>query len=83
MQKATAIQKCIIALGPGAINLLDKLSSEGEYKLDLKKIPRDFDIQDWAKVVKVFKEWPFRPEVRQNSSPSQHDLTSHITGPWD
>ncbi|KDR75021.1 hypothetical protein GALMADRAFT_98120 [Galerina marginata CBS 339.88] len=64
VQKATPLEKCINSLGPGAYNLLPKLNdpSKPEDMVDLKKNPRSFTVEDWAKIVRAFKNWPFRPE---------------------
>ena len=54
-------------LGPGGKNLLPKLCNKElppNERLDTKKTPRSLDLNEWALVVRVFKEWPFRPEVR-------------------
>ena len=54
-------------LGPGAKNILPKLTDKNlppEKRVDIKKTPRSLDIREWALVVRAFKEWPFRPEVR-------------------
>jgi hypothetical protein len=53
-------------LGPGAKNLLPKLTDKTlplDERVDIKKTPRSLDIREWALVVRAFKEWPFRPEV--------------------
>ena len=54
-------------LGPGAKNILPKLTDKNlpvEERVDIKKTPRSLDISEWGLVVRAFKEWPFRPEVR-------------------
>lgn len=54
-------------LGPGAKNILPKLSGKdvpANERVDIKKTPRSLDMREWALVVRAFKEWPFRPEVQ-------------------
>ncbi|KAF8160620.1 S-adenosyl-L-methionine-dependent methyltransferase [Crassisporium funariophilum] len=67
VQKATPIEKCVGSLGPGAKNMLPRLTDPklpAEERLDIKKNARSLDIREWALVVRAFKEWPFRPQVR-------------------
>ncbi|KAF8902941.1 S-adenosyl-L-methionine-dependent methyltransferase [Gymnopilus junonius] len=78
VQKATPLEKCITALGPGATNLLPKLDDpdKPEDKVDLKKTPRGLDMEEWSRVVRVFKSWPFRPEdlgIGTLFNPHQHN----------
>ncbi|KAJ3508482.1 hypothetical protein NLJ89_g5726 [Agrocybe chaxingu] len=65
VQKATPLSKCINSLGPGASNLLPKLddpSLPSESIINLDSRPREFTIAQWAHLVSVFRDWPFRPE---------------------
>ncbi|KAF8812924.1 S-adenosyl-L-methionine-dependent methyltransferase [Phlegmacium glaucopus] len=65
VQKATSVEKCISLLGPGAKNILPKLTDKtlpAEERVDVKKTPRGLDIREWSLLVRAFKEWPFRPE---------------------
>lgn len=42
---------------------------EQNIHIDPKKKARDLTTEDWAALVKVFGEWPFRPEVGFHLSP--------------
>jgi hypothetical protein len=53
-------------LGPGSENLLPLLQSPDlpvDRRIDPMKQVREFDTQDWANIVQVFKNWRFAPEV--------------------
>ncbi len=53
-------------LGPGAENLLPQLIDDAlppAERLDPKKRVREFDSEDWARIVRVFMGWRFKPEV--------------------
>jgi len=65
VQKATPINKIFGALGPGAPNLIPKLTDPSlppNEILDMTKSPRHLDLHEWELVVRAFKAWPFRPE---------------------
>ncbi|KAF8971134.1 S-adenosyl-L-methionine-dependent methyltransferase [Flammula alnicola] len=65
VQKATPLERCISGLGPGAYNILPKLTDPSlpkEDVIDIKKMPREFNIHEWDTIVRTFKEWPFRPQ---------------------
>jgi hypothetical protein len=53
-------------LGPGAGSLLKKLTDPSlppEKQIDVKKTPRELSTEEWRNLVRVFEDWPFRPEV--------------------
>ncbi|PPQ99759.1 hypothetical protein CVT24_009662 [Panaeolus cyanescens] len=72
--KATPLSKTINTLGPGGYNLLPKLEAQG---VDISQTSRSLTVEDWAKVVQTFQDWPFRPE--DLSIDAYSDTTS--TGP--
>src|SRR3954470_19230871 len=54
-------------LGPGGGNLFPQLAGdhlEPDQRIDVTKKIKEYDVKDWAKIVAVFKEWKFAPEVR-------------------
>ncbi|KAJ3498190.1 hypothetical protein NMY22_g19624 [Coprinellus aureogranulatus] len=65
--KATPLNKGITGLGPGAQSLLKKLDDPSlppDQRVDITKAPRELSLREWKVLVRVFGEWPFRPEVR-------------------
>jgi hypothetical protein len=67
VRQVTPVSEGIKGLGFGAENLL-KLVAEPESRymgaaVDPKTYPRDLTMEQWARVVDVFHNWAFRPEV--------------------
>ncbi|KAJ3546604.1 hypothetical protein NMY22_g1989 [Coprinellus aureogranulatus] len=63
--KATPLNKGITGLGPGAQSLLKKLDDPSlppDQRVDITKAPRELSLREWKVLVRVFGEWPFRPE---------------------
>lgn len=66
IKEASSIAEALKNLGFGGEGLASRLSQETGYKgraLDPKKIVRDLDVDEWARVVDVFYKWAFKPEV--------------------
>ncbi|KAF9482258.1 S-adenosyl-L-methionine-dependent methyltransferase [Pholiota conissans] len=64
VMRATPLEKCIGGLGPGAKNILPKLTDPSlpeDQRVDIEKSPRRLDIREWALIINAFKNWPFRP----------------------
>lgn len=62
----------------GATNLVPKLTNPdlpSDQRIDPDKWIREFTVQDWALIVKAFKEWPFAPDVSPYPSSSWQSLT--------
>lgn len=70
----------------GATNLIPKLTNTSlppDQRIDPEKWIREYTVQDWALVVKAFKEWPFAPDVSRflETSESTYNLLFTATGP--
>jgi hypothetical protein len=66
IKEASSIAEALKNVGFGGEGLATRLSLETGYKgsaLDPKKIVRDLDVDEWARVVDVFDKWAFKPEV--------------------
>jgi transcription factor 1 len=62
----------------GAANLIPKLTNPDlpeDQRIDPDKWIREYTVQDWALVVKAFKEWPFAPDVSKDLISSRQSLT--------
>ncbi|EIN11868.1 S-adenosyl-L-methionine-dependent methyltransferase [Punctularia strigosozonata HHB-11173 SS5] len=57
--KSTALRSAIGSLAPGAAALIKPIAATG---VDIKQPIKKLSLDDWAKIVKVFDEWPFAPE---------------------
>ncbi|KAF9462341.1 S-adenosyl-L-methionine-dependent methyltransferase [Collybia nuda] len=65
VRKATPLKTGLGALAPGAQSLLKVLTNPDlpeSDRVDITKTMAHLTIQDWAAIVKAFKEWPFMPE---------------------
>ncbi|KAJ8518146.1 hypothetical protein ONZ45_g4748 [Pleurotus djamor] len=63
--KSKPLKQAISALAPGAQVLLKKLESTDippEDRVNVKTEVRKLSVDDWAKIIKAFDEWPFAPE---------------------
>jgi mitochondrial transcription factor 1 len=58
--KSTALRSALGSLAPGATALIKPIAAAG---VDIKQPIKKLTLADWAKIVKVFDEWPFAPEV--------------------
>jgi len=62
----TPLQTAITTVAPGAAILLKSLTNPDappEERADVTKYIKDLDIEEWAALVKAFKNWPFRPDI--------------------
>lgn len=62
----------------GAANLIPKLTNldlPPDQRIDPDKWIREYTVQDWALIVKAFKEWPFAPDVGRIRMSSRQSLT--------
>ncbi|KAF8514247.1 S-adenosyl-L-methionine-dependent methyltransferase [Hysterangium stoloniferum] len=63
--KASQLGKALPALGAGGSNLYPLLAGPDvprEERLNMETRIKDLTVSDWAKIVRVFHEWPFAPE---------------------
>lgn len=68
VQNAKALKMGIPILGPGAENLLPLIEDPPQewnvVPVDPARLPRSFNVDEWATVVKAFENWAFKPTVR-------------------
>lgn len=67
VKEAVPVKDVMKGLGFGAENLVPKLlDTTDEYEgkpVEVEKLVRDLDQEEWIRVVDVFYKWPFRPPV--------------------
>jgi hypothetical protein len=71
-------------LGPGGGNLFPQLAGdhlEPSQRIDVTKKIKEYDVEDWAKIVAVFKDWKFAPQVLTLSGfdPDRNEHSSRVT----
>jgi hypothetical protein len=75
IKEASSIGEALKNVGFGGEVLATRLNQATGYRgraLDPKKIVRNLDVDEWARVVDVFDKWAFKPEV---SLPGDHQNT--------
>nr|GFD57112.1 hypothetical protein [Tanacetum cinerariifolium] len=67
-RQASPLSQAIAALGFNAVSLLKDIGGNGSFAgrpVDSETIVRDMDLEDWARIVDVFYQWPFKPDVSE------------------
>lgn len=70
VRQAQTLEKALPSLGFNAGSLQKDISSKGNLyagkPVDCSKIVRDLDENEWARIVDVFANWPFKPDVSRS-----------------
>jgi len=75
--KGQPLRKAIQSLGHGAdaLNLsLSSPSTPADLRVDVDKRVSDLTVEEWGKVINVFKAWPFKPETAYVADPFTDEL---------
>lgn len=72
-----AQQRFFRGLAPGAHYLLRYINEDlpEDQKVDYSKLVRELTVEDWAKILRAFEEWPFKPEVRSLALPYKFPIS--------